>query len=325
MDAYFSGTDWNNLEDRAHTCNYFVMLIVNFSGNYVAKVAFKAKKAETNLNLEFFNNMDGLAGFTLPPLQSTEVLVVMDCIVKFEVEAKKVDETFLARLDTVRESVKESIKDPAPKSTILPTTTKSDFKSARDDWKGKNQKEQKYWTSGSEWEQGEMGFKEVDKELQKKGKAIMEMTEQEYIDFMKERKTEKDTDDIFELTHARMALNYALGFCDEGYPSMACPSDPIESLLLTDKKMITSGDISIMLTGMEDYLEEWVEDMHPEKSDDKYLIQLLDKIIQLLYPSKYCRLTNSIIKRCESWKIDMIEGDLEKSDDQIADMIQKSY
>lgn len=80
MSCFFSGTDWEQLEDRGILGNYFIMLIVNFAGDYVAKCAFKGKrKVTTSPTLEFVNNTDGYAPFTLSSNdKDEEVLVVMD-------------------------------------------------------------------------------------------------------------------------------------------------------------------------------------------------------------------------------------------------------
>lgn len=80
MGAFFSGTDWEQLEDRGVSHNYFIMLVVDFAGTYKAKCAFKGKrKVTTSPTLEFSNNTDGYAPFTLTQKdKDEEVLVVMD-------------------------------------------------------------------------------------------------------------------------------------------------------------------------------------------------------------------------------------------------------
>ena len=44
MNAFFSGTDTDELMQNADKHNYYLSLIVNFSGNYVAKVAFLSER-----------------------------------------------------------------------------------------------------------------------------------------------------------------------------------------------------------------------------------------------------------------------------------------
>ena len=103
MQAFFSGTDWSQLEDRGVLSNYFMMLIVNFKGEYVAKVAFKAEKSGKDaVELNFANNLDGRAPLTLAGQSAKEVLVVMDCNVVFEKIENTVEESFSARYDAVK-------------------------------------------------------------------------------------------------------------------------------------------------------------------------------------------------------------------------------
>jgi hypothetical protein len=84
MGTFFSGTDWEQLEDRGILCNYFIMLIVDFKGDYKAKVAFKGnKKVDAAPVIEFANNADGLTPFKLKQGEQEEVLVVMDMKIQY--------------------------------------------------------------------------------------------------------------------------------------------------------------------------------------------------------------------------------------------------
>lgn len=117
MQSFFSGTDWSQLEDRGVLSNYFLMLIVNFKGEYVAKVAFKAEKSGKDaVELNFANNLDGRAPLTLAGQSAKEVLVVMDCIIEFETPEKTVEDSFSARYD----AVKAALAEEAAKRTYTP-------------------------------------------------------------------------------------------------------------------------------------------------------------------------------------------------------------
>lgn len=106
MQAFFSGTDWSQLEDRGVLSNYLLMLIVNFKGEYVAKVAFKAEKSGKDaVELNFANNLDGRAPLTLAGQSSKEVLVVMDCKIVFEKPEKLVEESFSTRYEAVKKAI----------------------------------------------------------------------------------------------------------------------------------------------------------------------------------------------------------------------------
>jgi predicted HicB family RNase H-like nuclease len=108
MQSFFSGTDWSQLEDRGVLSNYFLMLIVNFKGEYVAKVAFKAEKSGKDaVELNFANNLDGRAPLTLAGQSAKEVLVVMDCKIEFEKPEKTVEDSFSARYDAVKTALAE--------------------------------------------------------------------------------------------------------------------------------------------------------------------------------------------------------------------------
>lgn len=86
MGAFFSGTDWEQLEDRGCQSNYFMMLVVDFQKTYKAKVAWKAEqKVAAGTELHFANNTDELGMMTLTgAAKEKEVLVVMDCNIEYE-------------------------------------------------------------------------------------------------------------------------------------------------------------------------------------------------------------------------------------------------
>lgn len=118
MQSFFSGTDWSQLEDRGILSNYFLMLIVNFKGEYVAKVAFKAEKSGKDaVELNFANNLDGRAPLTLAGQSAKEVLVVMDCKIEFEKPEQTVEDAFSARYD----AVKTALAEEAAKRTYTPS------------------------------------------------------------------------------------------------------------------------------------------------------------------------------------------------------------
>ena len=175
MQAFFSGTDWSQLEDRGVLSNYLLMLIVNFKGEYVAKVAFKAEKSGKDaVELNFANNLDGRAPLTLAGQSSKEVLVVMDCKIVFEKPEKLVEESFSTRY----EAVKKAIADEKAKTFTTPYKYpgySGAFPGIRE-WK----QTELYGTGGDDglW----------DDLVEPKGKApsqksIMQMTDKEWDDF----------------------------------------------------------------------------------------------------------------------------------------------
>lgn len=95
MEAFFSGTDLSELHDNAPLHNYYLSLIVNFSGKWCAKVAYVAK---VNKKFSFKNAEDVEASFT----DETKVLMLMDMNIVKESEDKVSDE-FKARFQKLKE------------------------------------------------------------------------------------------------------------------------------------------------------------------------------------------------------------------------------
>jgi len=114
MGCFFSGTDWENLEERADISNYFMMLIVNFKGDYCAKVAYKAKlKSGGKEIIEFANNQDGFGTLTLNSgREEKEVLIVMNCDVEIpNSESGSVDYKLVDKYKKVAELLKDCKED----------------------------------------------------------------------------------------------------------------------------------------------------------------------------------------------------------------------
>lgn len=103
MKAFFSATDWELLEDRACSSNYFLMLVVNFDGTYVAKVAFKAiaDGGRKSTKLNFANNEDARPPIVIAADKEKDVLVIMDCKVEFE--ENFMGDDFIKRYDSIAE------------------------------------------------------------------------------------------------------------------------------------------------------------------------------------------------------------------------------
>jgi hypothetical protein len=85
MTTFFSGTDMSELHDNVGTHNYYLSLIVNFSGVYTAKVAFTAKrriqmeyKNVTDENKEFVTEKDLLMMIDMNIVKEQEEVAVPD-------------------------------------------------------------------------------------------------------------------------------------------------------------------------------------------------------------------------------------------------------
>lgn len=190
MGAFFSGTDWENLEDRAMTSNYFMMLIVDFKGDYKAKVAFRAmKKFPNEAELELVNNQDGYAPIVLNSSKSnTEVLVVMDCDIEYEKDSVTVEEKFKTRFKEVSEATK-----PKMGTVVTHYSTGSTFHQETD----KAHQQGRLWRDVQEdWD--------WDSDQGKPVRKIQDMTDKEFRKFINEEEVEVIKWDV---RHAKILLN----------------------------------------------------------------------------------------------------------------------
>lgn len=309
--TFFSGTDWENLEDRSLVSNYFLMLIVNFAGDYIAKVAFKAKKeGGKKTKLAFVNNMDGLKAITLKSDGTDEVLVVMNCKVEVD-DVVEIDGEFTKRYEEVVNCIKEEQKqkEGARKKAMSVkrydggrpytgkqvglwdegwTPVEDDMFNGRGSWR-------------DDWEYERGGWK-------KKEKKISEMTEKEYREWEQETVAEevflKDQDgqvgEEFDLRHARAFLNSILS----GTYMMDNFMDCMERVGGLDRKM-TNARVR----------EEWVD----EFQDD--LQEHFDVIFPKATIEQYGELLNKVGEYLQPYKMGLVEGMLEA----IRDEIEMSY
>lgn len=79
MSAFFSGVDMSELHDNAPLHNYYLSLIVNFSGNYVAKIAYVAEvENNTTMKMSWNNSKDEPESQVTSTNTTKKVLVMMD-------------------------------------------------------------------------------------------------------------------------------------------------------------------------------------------------------------------------------------------------------
>lgn len=77
MSAFFSGTDTSELMENVDKHNYYLSLIVNFEGKYVAKVAFLSEIKNTSW-MNFVNDHGKLQKFKKDTFEKTMVVMNMD-------------------------------------------------------------------------------------------------------------------------------------------------------------------------------------------------------------------------------------------------------
>lgn len=284
MQSFFSGTDWSQLEDRGVLSNYFLMLIVNFKGEYVAKVAFKAEKSGKDaVELNFANNLDGRAPLTLAGQSAKEVLVVMDCNIVFEKVEKVVEDSFSARYDAVKKAIAE---EEASKRVYTPAYTPN------------------FGTVGRTWKQSEFTAWDNDdidttpfsvSNFKKKKKGIMDMTDKEWS--MENAKTSSLTE-----KDATFALSSYLS----GTYDRSNYEDPLDLIIDLNKQLKKKAE-------MEEYLMEFshggfkahLEGIHLECTPEDY-IAILQHLVTYLDGCKYNRLSAEMLDEVK----DMLEDEI---------------
>jgi len=279
MQSFFSGTDWSQLEDRGILSNYFLMLIVNFKGEYVAKVAFKAEKSGKDaVELNFANNLDGRAPLTLSGQTAKEVLVVMDCIIEFEKPEQSVEESFSTRYDVV----KTALAEEAAKRVYTPAY--GGFGTPKRAWKQ---------TEFTAWDD-EIDDLTVGKFSPKK-KGIMDLTEKEWNEenIPKSKITEKDA--YFALS------SYLSGTYDKSNYE-----PPLDLIIDLNKQLKKKAEL-------EEYLMEFghggfkahIEGIHLDCGPEDH-IALLEHLIKYLEESKYNRLSAEMLEEVKDMMEDAV-------------------
>lgn len=107
MRAFFSGTDMSELHDSTPFHNYYLSLIVNFSGEYVAKVAYLAKKTST---VEYKN----VKGEPQVATTVSEVLAMIDMDIEWETPEVVVSDFFRARHAKVKQEKEKKVQYHRP-------------------------------------------------------------------------------------------------------------------------------------------------------------------------------------------------------------------
>ena len=211
MGAFFSGTDWENLNDRSLVSNYFMMLIVNIAGNYVAKVAFKAvKTGGGKKQLVFSNNLDGIPPIPLEEDVDKEMLVVMDC--KISHINKTVDDVFRNRYSALIATKKREEEEKATTYNY-----RNNYGATGLGYNTNLRKPQEFafgYTPGYSVDRDRYGNVLDDKKLPA-AKSIMEMTEDEWLAENRPKSYSLDDDrwveaNIWDEKDAVCILNYAL-------------------------------------------------------------------------------------------------------------------
>ena len=251
MNAFFSGTDWENLEDRACLSNYFLMLIVNFDGTYCAKVAYKTlRDVPEETILPFTNNSDGYTALKLNKKASKEALVVMDCKIEWEKAEVSVDSSFSERYEKVKKDLEEAKK--ANTQFYKPKGYKQG--SFEKDWLG-------YDGGGMAWDDDDTFWKPS---IIGKEKGLLEMSDKEWDKFQKK--------DIFNQKEANALVNSII--LDS---TKVDTKSPIAELTKISRTLKTTAAIREWAEEFFLKLDDGFKLMFPQAGEDDYVF-MLEKI-----------------------------------------------
>lgn len=285
MSAFFSSTDKEQLHDRALCSNYFLMLIVNFDGQYCAKVAFKAKKhGNEKTQLELFNNSDGYNKIELKENNNEDVLVVMACNIEYPEYDILVEKDFSDRFEAVKKVIEEEKKMTKPVYRGIGSQAKIPYQNGYDEDSGWGGIRNEY-------------FKENDYEFvddgkdgywRKKSKKITEMTQKEW------EKHDGGRTETYDLRHAKALLNSLItgSFDDNDY------SDPIIKFTDKQKKLKNAFDVTEFVMGIDTELRRHFDVIFPHATDADFGMMLL-KLQEYLIPYKYLRIINEFMECIE--------------------------
>lgn len=297
MSAFFSGTDWEQLNDRALVSNYFLMLIVNFDGKYVAKLAFRAKKTGGRVTaLELYNNIDAYPPITLRGESDPETLAVMDCKIVYPDD---IEEDFRERYESVKDATKSYsstygnyggyggyAKGYAPgygkEQTLFPVpaiTPPTDAEEENEDW----------INSFNSWARNGWDYKNgvwVEKEVTQERK-ISDMTDKEWNKTQQPDKKKME----WEIRHVKMVINFHI-------LNQSDPKDCIQELTKINKKMKNDLDRENWITEFGAELAANFDGIFPDADQDEY-IEFLEKMLIYLRPYQHVKLIRGMYKEVQ--------------------------
>lgn len=297
MSSFFSGTDWDNLHDRALVSNYFLMLIVNFAEDYKAKVAFRAKKeGGGSTTLSFTNNFDNFQPLKLKGKDDNEVLVVMDCVIEIQ---STIEEPLgiKARYEKVKDGI-EKEKEAKKKEWKPKEQGKLPFKEYNNSvW----DTEYGGWGAPEDRYNGPVDDYEYDSGVwKKKGtkKKISDMSQKEWEQWEQEEEAKrifhKDQENKYELKHAKALLNSVITntYADDDF------SDCIDIIEKIDKTIKSQDKLFDYMVDFQHNLQDHYDILFPRNEETAY-VKLMEKIIEYLSPYKYIRLVKEMLEAAQ--------------------------
>lgn len=304
--VFFSGTDWEQMNDRALVSNYLLMLIVNMKGEAIAKIGFRAKREGGNkTTLSFVNNSDGYKPMTLgKDKDGDEVIVIMDCKIVME-NSVDVPAEFSARYERVKQAIDDEAKKEAEERAKKWEGKRGDYSAQKqlpfrdkewtpsEDWHSELPWNQ-YTPNGdwkNEWEEGENGV------WRKKEKKISDMSDKEFQKFEEQeeaRKTfmkDQGANIVFEEKHAKAILNSI----ESGTYRMDDESDFREQLVAINRELKGQEEMETWTDMWQDMLQEHFDIIYPHATVEKYG-ELMNVLYEYLKPFKYIRIVQEMLE-----------------------------
>lgn len=287
MGTFFSGTDESQLNDRALVSNYFLMLIVNFKGDFIARVAWRAKVKQTirtilsDKTVEFYHNEDGFNPLTFKMKDvdkdkeennEREVLCVMECNVVKEPREGRQPNPFQARY--------EKVVDACKKASI----SKPYYATGGHGGAYQGQRAAGYGHPGQqqlpsrEWEQPRT--RKEEKQQRKAQKRIAEMTDAEFIESQKEQ-TQKDYEFDYRDTNSFLNAICSYGAIEN---ARADSSDPISTVTTLWREATSRYKDEFQETFIEE-MEKWLDANFPKATND-------EKLAFAVNLEKFCKVQN---------------------------------
>lgn len=276
MQAFMSGTDWSQMNDRGRLANYFIMLVVSIKSEWVAYVGFpatieqKVRVEKGDQKIKFANNEDGYAPLDMSidegdrvkeDNKTRHIMVVMEMsIVKEAVDERPLD-PFLQRYHRVVAAVVEASRTSYYPPTQYGGAERAGYVGTSDPAVGKpapisplskrQQKRQQRKAKGQ----------------QEQTKGIMAMTEKDWVESQTELNGKKPYS--FAERHVKALLNASIeyGFIDKARWN---DTDPIHSMLQNYR---TAGP-TVFQEWVGEFIIEmrtWLDHNFPDATDEEYL------------------------------------------------------
>lgn len=255
MSAFFSGTDNDELMTNVDKYNYYLSLIVNFSGNYACKVAFLSEVKNTSW-MYYTNDQGKLMKFKTETAEKNMVTIDMNIVLEYD------NQFFYSRLQQVKDKI-ENAKKAEKKAKAL--SEKSQMKIPYSEYY------QKPYTGYKQADPNFMTNSEVEC-LTKNMLAISPKLEETRSTLQILFDIVKSTDEEIELFYQYFAMNIETvisGFFDDRVLLMDELKVVIEEVAMNINIFAESPKVGDLVTEIIGILEEFIETVIEDTTDDE--------------------------------------------------------